>query len=135
MKKLFLLLFTMLVTFSGFKTYGQTTLDSVSVFKPEKYPAYKTGLNGWTDFLVRNLDRDLPAKNGAPSGKHTVVASFLVDSVGKISDIQIEKDPGYGMADEMKRMIRLTDKKWIPASANGKPVSYRHKQSLTFVVD
>jgi len=135
MKKIFLLLFIVLISSTSVTSFGQTTLDTVNVVKPEKYPGYKTGLNGWTDFLVKNLDRDLPVKEGAPAGRYTVLASFVVDSVGKVSDIMIDHDPGYNTAKEVKRIIALTDKRWTPAYSNGRPISYRHRQSITFVVN
>jgi protein TonB len=116
------------------KSKGQIYPDSTTVMTvPDKMPEYKTGMKGWTDFLVRYLDRDLLARQGAPAGKYTVIASFLVEADGSVSDIKIEFDRGYGTGDEVKRIINMTNKRWIPASDKGVPVPFRHRQSITFL--
>ncbi|MDB5230286.1 MAG: energy transducer TonB, partial [Chitinophagaceae bacterium] len=43
-------------------------------------------------------------------------------------------DPGYGTAAEAVRVIRKSPK-WEPAQQNDHYVSYRQKQSITFVVE
>ncbi|HEX7691146.1 MAG TPA: hypothetical protein VF408_02090 [Sediminibacterium sp.] len=113
---------------------AQTGTDSaVAIQHVEKKPEFKKGINGWLRFLENNLDRNLMAKSGAPSGKYRVLGSFIVETDGSVKDILIEEDPGYGTADEYKRIIRLSSKQWIPASDKGVAVAYRTKQSLTFV--
>jgi len=134
MKNRLCLLFMATILTLGFKSYGQVYFDSTTVFvTPDKMPEYKKGLRGWLDFLEAKLDRDLLQRQGAPAGKYIVIASFLIDSVGRVKDIKIEFDRGYGTGDEVKRIIELTDKKWTPAYDKGKPVSFRHRQSITFV--
>lgn len=134
MKNKLLLLFIATMFITGIKTYAQDTKDSLAtVINPEKRPEFKGGLNGWSKFLETNLDRDLLTRQRAPGGRYTVIGNFLIDSVGAIHDIQIERDPGYGTAAEFTRMLKLSSKNWLPALDKGKPVSYRHKQSLTFV--
>lgn len=87
----------------------------------------------WKKYLERNLNRDLPAENGAPPSNYTVIVSFLVDKEGNISEVKAENDPGYGTADEAVRVIRKGPK-WQPAVQNGRNVIYRQKQSITFRV-
>jgi len=91
------------------------------------------GLAAWQKYLERNLNRDLPADNGAPPGKYTVTVSFIVDKTGVISDVKAENNPGYGTADEAVRVIRKGPN-WKPAVQNGRNVIYRHKQNITFVL-
>lgn len=91
------------------------------------------GLAAWQKYLERNLNRDLPADNGAPAGKYTVTVSFIVDKTGVISDVKAENNPGYGTADEAVRVIRKGPN-WKPAVQNGRNVIYRHKQNITFVL-
>ncbi len=91
------------------------------------------GLNGWTKYLQRNLNSSLPVENGAPSGKYTVVVSFIVSKDGSISDVVAENDPGYGTKAEALRVI-TKGPNWKPAVQNGRNVIYRHKQSITFQV-
>lgn len=91
------------------------------------------GIKEWQRFLERNLNSELPTENGAPVGVYTVVVTFIVDVDGKVSDVKAESDPGYGTKDEAIRVIRKGPN-WKPANQNGRPVKYRHKQSITFKV-
>ncbi len=91
------------------------------------------GISGWTRYLERTLNRDLPVENGAPPGKYTVIVSFIVSKDGSISDVTAENDPGYGTKGEAVRVIQKGPK-WKPAVQNGRNVIYRHKQSVTFQV-
>ena len=129
MKNKTFLLFIVTLLLTSYTGYSQ---DSSSLAtKPEKNVEFKGGLNGWASFLQNNLDRDLLRRKDAPSGKYTVVADFLVDSIGAVSDIKIITDPGYGTADEFIRILKLSSKKWKPAFDKGKNISMRTKQSLT----
>ncbi|MBN8836472.1 MAG: energy transducer TonB [Sphingobacteriia bacterium] len=108
--------------------------DYDKVFTVVQIPAeFPGGLQGWTKYLERNLNRDLPVENGAPPGKYTVYVTFIVDKEGNISDVQAENDPGYGTKDEAIRVIKKGPK-WKPAVQNGRNVIYRHKQGITFQV-
>lgn len=92
------------------------------------------GASAWMKYLERNLNSDVPSSNGAPPGKYTVVLSFKVDKAGAISDINIEKDPGYGTAQEAIRVIKRGPA-WKPANQNGRLVASIKKQQITFVVN
>ncbi|MCX6300527.1 MAG: hypothetical protein NTY72_15710, partial [Bacteroidetes bacterium] len=127
---------------ANWKVVGSFFLDSnvngkenyEKVFTVSQVPAsFPGGLSAWVKYLERNLNRDLPVKNGAVVGKYTVIVSFIVDKNGGISDVKAENDPGYGTAEEAKRMI-IKGPNWVPATQNGLNVVYRHKQSITFVV-
>lgn len=37
-----------------------------------------------------------------------VAARFIIDTLGNIDKVMILKDPGYGMADEITRVIQLS---------------------------
>ncbi|NCI47440.1 energy transducer TonB [Sediminibacterium soli] len=97
---------------------------------PAEYPG---GAAEWLKYLERNLNKDLPSENGAPLGKYTVVISFSVDVNGLLSDIRAENDPGYGTRDEALRVLKKS-RNWSPAIQNGRKVTHRQKQSITFVV-
>ncbi len=108
--------------------------DYDKVFTVVQIPAeFPGGLPAWTKYLQRNLNSDIPVQNGAPAGKYTVVVSFIVDKTGKISDVQAENDMGYGTKDEAVRVIKRGPD-WKPAVQNGRNVTYRARQQVTFVV-
>lgn len=91
------------------------------------------GLDAWKKFLEKNLNRDLPVENAAPVGRYTVIVSFVVDKEGNVSDVKAENDPGYGTGNEAVRVIKRGPK-WQPAIQNGRSVTYRQRQSITFEV-
>ncbi len=116
------------------------------VAEPKKEPDYNTtftvvqipaefpgGFSQWQKYLERNLNSGIPVDNGAPSGKYTVLVSFTVDKVGKVSDVVAENDPGYGTNAEAIRVI-AKGPNWKPAVQNGRNVIYRHKQQVSFIV-
>lgn len=106
------------------------TNNFVSVQIPAEFPG---GIQGWTRYLERNLNSDIPVNNGAPANVYTVIVTFVVDKDGKLSDVKAENDPGYGTKEEALRVIKKGPN-WIPANQNGKLVVYRHKQAITFKV-
>ena len=94
-------------------------------------PELKGGKDEWLKFLVRNVHMSVLEDNNAPSGSYTVVASFMVNTNGKISDIVIEKDPGYGTGDDAKKALKQCPH-WIPAMRNGVKIPYRLTQDIVY---
>jgi len=108
--------------------------DYDKVFTVVQIPAqFPGGLEAWARYLRNNLNSGLPVENGAPPNKYTVFVTFIVDKVGRISDVQAENDPGYGTKEEAIRVIKKGPD-WKPAVQNGRNVIYRHKQGITFQV-
>ena len=108
----------------------ETDKNFTVVQQPAEFPG---GVQGWTRYLERTLNRDLPVENGAPSGRYAVVVSFIVSRDGSISDVKSENDPGYGTKEEAVRVIQRGPK-WKPAVQNGRNVIYRHRQTVVFQV-
>jgi protein TonB len=106
----------------------ETTFTSVQI--PAAFPG---GTEGWSRYLQRNLNQDIPLQAGAPAGKYSVVVSFTVSAGGSISDVVAENDPGFGTALEAIRVIKKGPQ-WNPANQNGRSVPCKHKQLITFVV-
>ena len=94
-------------------------------------PALKDGQDAWLKFLVRNVHSSVLEDNNAPAGRYTVAVSFLVNTNGKISDIVIEKDPGYGTGDDAKKALKECPR-WIPATRNGVKIPYRLTQNIVY---
>ena len=130
---------TKIVTFNKDRTKDEGVVvseDDVEdkIFTVVQIPAeFPGGQQGWIRYLERTLNRDLPVENGAPTGKYSVVVSFIVGKDGSISEVKAENDPGYGTKDEAVRVIQLGPK-WKPAIQNGRNVIYRHRQAIVFMV-
>lgn len=96
--------------------------------KPAKSPA------GWSNYLMNNLDRDLPYRNKAVLGNYIVRLSFVVNQNGDVENITAENNPGYGTAKEAVRVLQ-NGPKWVPAEHEGKKVNSLVKQAIIFNVN
>ena len=109
--------------------------DSVKIFEKVDIEAtFPGGEAGWRKYLERNLDPNVPVENGAPVGIYLVVVQFIVDKTGAISDVKAITDFGYGMEQEVVRIIQKGGA-WTPASQNNRNVKAYRKQPITFVVE
>ena len=98
--------------------------------KPAEFPG---GIEGWSNYLMNNLDRNLPNRNKAVPGKYTVKLNFIVSKNGDVENVIAENNPGYGTASEAIRVIEKGPK-WIPAEQNGRKVNFLMKQVIVFNV-
>lgn len=108
--------------------YGQKNYEKVftKVDKPASFPG---GLDGWRRYLERQLQYPKAAQEKGTQG--TVQVQMIVAEDGNISELKALNDPGNGLAEEAVRVI-AKGPKWIPATQNGHPVTYRFVQNLTF---
>lgn len=100
----------------------------------EAEASYPGGVNEWIRFLQKNLNAETPVNNNAPAGKFTVLVQFIVDKDGSISEIKPLTSLGYGMEQEVVRILKQSGK-WTPAIQNGRPVKAYRKQPVTFQVE
>jgi beta-lactamase regulating signal transducer with metallopeptidase domain len=145
LKFLFLipLLGVLLVSFRGTtKTHlnvgnavvSDAATDEITEFADSVEAKFTGGLEAWKKYLMENLHSDVPAKKGAPQGRYSVTVSFLISKDGSVSEVKAIKDPGFGTGAEAVRVIKESNGKWDPATIAGKPVSYRQKQVITFLI-
>ncbi|HMU47303.1 MAG TPA: GldM family protein [Chitinophagaceae bacterium] len=131
-----LMLLTLFII-SGFVLSAQkpevVTIDGKIYEKVEIEASYPGGVEAWRNFLIKNLKATTPVDNGAPAGVYTVIVQFVVDKEGNISDIKALTNHGYGMEQEVVRIMKFSEK-WTPAIQNGKPVKAYRKQPVTFQV-
>lgn len=110
-------------------TLGERIFEKVDV-----EASFPGGETAWRKYLEKNLNPNVPVENGAPIGIYTVVAQFIVDKNGNISDSKVLTNFGYGMEEEVLRIIRKASS-WTPASQNNRLVRAYRKQPITFVVE
>ena len=116
-------------TQSNFRS-ATSTMISQQEEEPAEFPGGKTA---WQEFLTKNIDLSVPSKNGAPDGSYTVILSFAVDEKGALSNIQTLTKHGYGMEQEVLKMMQHSPN-WVPAKQNGHLVNSLRKQPVTFVI-
>ncbi len=109
-----------------------------SVQRVAEFPG---GMAGWKKFLQKNLNTKIANKyvkvpNGQSSVRQTVILVFTIDNEGNVSDIKVENPTEIHekLAEEALRVLKLSPK-WSPAELNGKRVTFKHKQSVTFIVN
>ena len=98
-----------------------------------KEASFQESIAEWLRYLSKNVNADVPVKNGAPIGNYQVVIRFIVDKKGKVQGAYPETNLGFGMEAEALRVIQNSPE-WNPAIMMGKPVNAYRKQPLTFSV-
>lgn len=103
--------------------------------KVEKEAKFPGGPEGWRRYLERNLDANVAANDGAPTGNYTVKVQFIVDKSGAISNVQAIEVPKTcpSCGPEAVKVIKKGPK-WEPAVQNGRNVIYQAIQFVTFQV-
>lgn len=116
------------------KVIPSSNYTSDSIFsKVDIEASFSGGDNAWRNYLVRTLDAEIPNTHYVPPGTYTVIVQFVVDKTGAISDIKALTKHGYGMEEEVIRVI-TKGPKWAPAIQNGVTVKAYRKQPVTFVM-
>ena len=109
--------------------YGTKTITEKAIT-----PAiFNGGDAAWRKYLERNLNSNIPIVNKASPGRYTVSIQFIVNPDGTISDIKALSRIGFGMEEEVIKVIK-NGPNWIPATQNGKAVSSYKTQPVTFSV-
>lgn len=108
--------------------------QDTTAIRHDSIPAkFNGGQNAWRHFLEKNLHSEVAAVNGAKPGMYVVTISFLVDTAGNVSQVQLLNDPGYGTGADVLKAFAHTPN-WIPATIDGRKVIYRQKQNFTYQV-
>ncbi len=103
--------------------------------KVEKEAKFPGGPEAWRRFLERNLNANVAADDGAPTGNYTVRVQFIVDKEGNISNVSALDPPKAcpSCGPEAVKVIKRGPK-WDPAVQNGRNVIYQAIQHITFQV-
>ena len=116
---------------------AQQTADSLAqekISEKVKFESYFPGGNkAWLIFLQKNLNADIPINKKAPVGTYTVIVQFVIDIDGTVINITPLTSHGYGMENEVVRVLNLSPK-WIAAEQEVGKVKTYHKLPVTFVV-
>ena len=75
------------------------------------------GLSKFYKYISDNFSP--PTVSGFPGGKEIV--EFTVKKDGTVGDIKIIKDIGYGVGEQIKKILKNSPK-WTPAVKDGQPI-------------
>jgi hypothetical protein len=100
-----------------------------SLDKDEKEASFGKGKKDWMKYLVKNLKGDV-ALNSVNGGQVRVM--YIVDTLGKCTDITLRKSVEFVLDEEAKRII-YNSPLWNSAYQKGKKVKAYRIQPITFV--
>ncbi len=124
-----------LALFISSRLFSQTDIatdTTIRIFeRVEVEASFPGGAQAWRKFLQENLNPNVPVDNGAPCGRYLIVTQFVVNKEGKVSGIKALTKEGYGMEQEVIRIMNKSGL-WTPAMQNGRPVNAYRKQPVTF---
>ncbi|MNK88440.1 BlaR1 peptidase M56 [compost metagenome] len=97
-----------------------------------KQPQFPGGIEKFYMFVGQNFKMPEEFSKQKKDGK--LFIEFMVEKDGSLSEFNVVKDLGYGVADEAIRVLKLSPK-WIPATENGKPVRVMYSLPITLQSD
>jgi len=128
--KSFLFIFLLLpVGLMAQNTPTTKTIDTALSGFIEQAPTYPGGEAAMKKFVAKKLKYTKDAKAANVHG--LVIAQFVVDTIGSVSDVNIVKKLGYGLDEEAVRVINSFPR-FKPATQDGKPVSFRYTLPFRF---
>ncbi|WP_291151415.1 M56 family metallopeptidase [Flavobacterium sp. UBA7680] len=94
----------------------------------DRQPEFPGGILEFYKFVGKNFKTSAEATANKIQGK--VYIEFMVEKDGSLSEFKIVKDLGYGIGDEVIRVLKLSPT-WTPGSENGKPVRVLYTLPVT----
>jgi len=91
------------------------------------------GLKAWKTYLKVNINKDIPNINDAPPGEYMIQIEFFIEADGTTGRFKAITKYGYGMEDELIRVIKNCPK-WEPASLNNINKPSLRRQTITFTI-
>ncbi len=103
--------------------------DEDPTFDPSVMPEFPGGVDALKRFMLNNLRQPDDINEGE---KFVVLAQFVVDKNGSISNVQILQNGREDLDAEVMRVINRMPK-WKAGSQNGNPVAVYYKMPISFV--
>jgi protein TonB len=103
---------------------GNTIVNSVAL---DKLPEFPGGINKFYTYVGNNFEK----QEIDGSGSIRVYVSFVIERDGSMTDIQVKRDPGYGLGKEAVRVLKSLKTKWSPGMIDGKAVRTAYNLPIT----
>ncbi len=98
----------------------------------EQQPEFPGGLAALGGFVQKNLKYPQQAIQASMSGR--VYVSFVVNTDGSLTDVQVVKGIGFGCDEEAMRVIRAMPR-WKPGKQAGRAVRVRFNLPVAFTLE
>ena len=89
----------------------------------------------WLMYLSHSFLLDSLARDSIPEGIYNIMAYFIIDKEGCVTEVKVHNDPGYGLGSKVISVISRYNEKWNPATRNGRNVRAYKKQVVTIIVE
>jgi protein TonB len=94
----------------------------------DKMPEFPGGIDQFYKYVGNNFEKpEIDAMNTIK-----IYVYFVIEKDGSMTDIKVNRDPGYGLGREAVRVLKSLKTKWTPGMINSKPV--RTAYNLPIVV-
>jgi len=93
----------------------------------DKLPEFPGGMDKFYQYVGKNFNN--PEVDEAMTMR--VYVSFVIEKDGSMSDIQVRRDPGYGLGREAIRVLKSLKTKWAPGIIGGKAVRTAYNLPIT----
>ena len=109
---------------------GDTSPAGNKVFEVvEQMPSFPGGDAALMQFLSKAIKYPVEAEDNGIQGR--VVATFVIERDGSISEVRVVKSVAPSLDQEAIRVLKSMPK-WIPGFQNGKPVRVKYTTPVTF---
>ncbi|WP_310378974.1 energy transducer TonB [Flavobacterium sp.] len=108
--------------------YGTTVVATSAL---DKLPEFPGGINKFYNFVGNNFEK--PEIENTTTMR--ILVSFVVEKDGSMTDIQVKRDPGYGLGKEAIRVLKSLKTKWVPGMIGSKPVRTSYSLPITVQMD
>jgi protein TonB len=93
----------------------------------DKLPEFPGGISKFYTYVGNNFEKiEIDEERTI-----RVYVSFVIERDGSMTDIQVKKDPGYGLGKEAIRVLKSLKTKWVPGILDGKPVRTSYNLPIT----
>lgn len=106
--------------------------DEAPFVTVEQQPEYPGGLDALRTFLSKNLNYPRAAASSGVSGR--VYVSFVVNTDGSLTDIQVLKGIGFGCDEEAVRVMHKMPH-WRPGKQSGRTVRVKYNLPISFTLE
>ncbi len=103
---------------------GNAIVSTVSL---DKLPEFPGGMAKFYTYVGNNFEK--PEIEGTETIK--VLVYFVIEKDGSMTDIQVKKDPGYGLGREAIRVLKSLRTKWSPGMIGSKAVRTAYNLPIT----
>ena len=97
----------------------------------ESNATFPGGNGAWEKYCAKNMHADIMERNNTPFETYKVAVKYVIDSTGQVTEIKPLTNFGFGMEEEVIRVLKSSPK-WIPAKQYGLKIEAPLQQYFVF---